>query len=92
MSAALLATIMALIVWLLPDRTMVELTEGRWLTLSFALLTWMMFGLFKLFSRLAARNSVVPFAIAIFQILCQAAGWLIASINSVIAVVAIANF
>jgi hypothetical protein len=91
MGAAIVATVMAAIVWRLPDYTMVEPVEGRWLTLTFAVLAWLMFGLHKLFSRLANRNSVVPFAIAIFQILCQGVGWVIALVSVVIALAALAN-
>jgi hypothetical protein len=88
---AFITTALALIVWLLPNRTMVEPVEARGLVMGLSVFAWLLCGLLILFSRLAKQGTAVPFAVAIFRVCCQVGAWSMAIVAGIIAAVALKN-
>jgi uncharacterized membrane protein len=88
---AFVTTALALLIALLPDRTMVEPGEARALGMALAALAWVLCALRQLFSKLAHENTAAPFAVAIFRICCKVGAWLMAMVASIIALVALKN-
>jgi hypothetical protein len=88
---ALITSVLAIIVWMLPNRTMVEPGEARALLLALTVFAWVLCGLYVLFSKLAQQSTAVPFAVAIFRVCCQVGAWSMAIISAIIASVALKN-